>query len=129
MILVSSKSSPLSTSCSRNVFKDKHLARNVVGKSNYGNCSKSMLEMTLVELKKEMKKKAWKMRKFIINEGKYNELTGTLITMQLTPVIKMIREDLEYYLEQYNELHVIYIDESGEIWTKKINESDNIKLL
>lgn len=69
------------------------------------------------------------MRKFIINEGKYNELTGTLITMQLTPVIKMIREDLEYYLEQYNELHVIYIDESGEIWTKKINESDNIKLL
>lgn len=57
MILVSSKSSPLCTSCSKNIFKGKHLARNIVGKSNYGNCSKSMLEMTLVELKKEMKKK------------------------------------------------------------------------
>lgn len=57
MILVSSKSSPLRTSCSKNVFKGKHLAKNVVGKSNYGDCSKSMLEMTLVELGKEMKRK------------------------------------------------------------------------
>ena len=57
MIVVSSKSSPLCTSCSKNVFKGKHLSRKIIFQSNYGKCSKSMLEMTLVELKKEMKRK------------------------------------------------------------------------
>lgn len=69
------------------------------------------------------------MRKFIMNEGTYRELTGTLITMQLVPVIKMVREDLEYHLEQYNEMHVIYIDEHDEVRRQEIYESDSIKLL
>lgn len=57
MIIVSAKSSPLVTSCSKNVFKGKHLGKFAIGDSPYAKCSKSMLEMTLVELKREMKRK------------------------------------------------------------------------
>lgn len=69
------------------------------------------------------------MRKFVIAEGTNREITGILISMQLVPVIKMVRNDLEYHLEQENDLYVIYIDECGEIVTKAIYEYDKIKLL
>ena len=69
------------------------------------------------------------MRKFILAEGTRKELTGTLINVQLVPVIKMVRNDLEYYVEQYNDLYIIYIDEFDEIKTQLIDEADSIKLL
>lgn len=69
------------------------------------------------------------MKKFILEEGTHRELTGFLISIQLVPRMRMVRNDLEYSIEQDNELHIIYVDNYNEVQSKEIYESDSIKFL
>lgn len=51
-----------------------------------------------------------------------------IINIQIIPKIKMVRNDLEYSLEQENKFHVIYLDVQGKLQTEDYHYLSDIQV-
>lgn len=69
------------------------------------------------------------MKKFILRGTGGRWITGNYIGIQIVPTIKMVRNDLEYSIEEDTQMFIIYTDDIGCIWNEKIDNGDQIEFL